>query len=179
MSTNLQNSAVATGLEKMSFHSNLKERKCQSMLKLPHNCTHLSSVQSLSRVRLFVTPWIATHQASCPSPTPGVHWDSRPSSQWCQPAISSSVVPFSSCPQSLPASIFSSESTLRIRWPKYWSFSFSIIPSKEIQGWPKPQFKSINSSAFSFLHSPTHSPRARHPGVWSQVGLREHHYEQS
>ena len=40
----------------------------------------------------------------CPSPTPGVHWDSGPSSQWCHPAISSSVVLFSSCPQSLPAS---------------------------------------------------------------------------
>ena len=40
----------------------------------------------------------------CPSPTPGVHWDSRPSSRWYRPAISSSVVPFSSCPQSLPAS---------------------------------------------------------------------------
>ena len=40
----------------------------------------------------------------CPSPTPGVHWDSHPSSRWCHPAISSSVVPFSSCPQSLPAS---------------------------------------------------------------------------
>ena len=40
----------------------------------------------------------------CPSPTPRVHWDSRPSSQWCHPAISFSVVPFSSCPQSLPAS---------------------------------------------------------------------------
>ena len=40
----------------------------------------------------------------CPSPTPGVHSDSRPSSQWCHPAISSSVVHFSSCPQSLPAS---------------------------------------------------------------------------
>ena len=40
----------------------------------------------------------------CPSPTPGVHSDSRPSSRWCHPAISSSVVPFSSCPQSLPAS---------------------------------------------------------------------------
>ena len=40
----------------------------------------------------------------CPSSTPGVHWDSGPSSQWCHPAISSSVVPFSSCPQSLPAS---------------------------------------------------------------------------
>ena len=39
-----------------------------------------------------------------PSPTPRVHWDSRPSSQWCHPAISSSVIPFSSCPQSFPAS---------------------------------------------------------------------------
>ena len=70
----------------------------------------------------------------CPSPTPGVHWDSHPTSQWCHPAISSSVVPFSSCPQSLPASESSSESTLRMRWPKDWSFSFSIIPSKEIPG---------------------------------------------
>ena len=43
-------------------------------------------------------------RASCPSPTPGVHSNSRPSSRWCHPAISSSVVPFSSCPQSLPAS---------------------------------------------------------------------------
>ena len=70
----------------------------------------------------------------CPSPTPGVHSDSRPSSQWCHPAISSSAVPFSSCPQSLPASVFSNESNLCMRWPKYWSFSFSIIPSKEHPG---------------------------------------------
>ena len=71
--------------------------------------------------------------------------------------------------------VFSSESALHMRWPKYWSFSFSIIPSKEIPGrisfrmdWldllavqgsqessPTPQFKSFNSSALSFLHSPT------------------------
>ena len=62
------------------------------------------SLQSLSRVWLFATPWIAASQASLSSPTPGVHWDSCPSSQWCHPAISSSVVPFSSCPQSFPAS---------------------------------------------------------------------------
>ena len=43
MSANLENSAVATGLEKVSFHSNPKERQCQRMLKLPHNCTHLTS----------------------------------------------------------------------------------------------------------------------------------------
>ena len=70
----------------------------------------------------------------CPSPTPRVPLDSRPTSQWCHSAISSSVVPFSSCPQSLPSSDFSNESTLHMRWSKYWSFSFSIIHSKEIPG---------------------------------------------
>ena len=93
-----------------------------------------SSVQSLSRVRLFATPWIAARLASLSITNSGVHSDSRPLSQWCHPAISSSVVPFSSCPQSLQASVFSNESTLRMRWPKYWSFRFSIIPSKEIPG---------------------------------------------
>src|SRR5574340_907099 len=79
-------------------------------------------------------------------------------------------------PISPSISVFSSESTLCMRWPKYWSFSFSIIPSKEIPGlisfrmdWldllavqgtlqessPTSQFKSINSSALSLLHSPT------------------------
>ena len=62
------------------------------------------SVQSLICVRLFATPWIEHARPPCPSPAPGVHSDSHPSSQWCHPAISSSVVPFSSCPQSLPAS---------------------------------------------------------------------------
>ena len=66
----------------------------------------------------------------CPSPTSGVHSNWSPSNQWCHLAISSSVVPFSSCPQSLPASVFFNESTLHIRWPQYWSFSFSISPSK-------------------------------------------------
>ena len=63
-----------------------------------------SSVQSLSRVRLSATPWTAAHPASCPSPTPGVHPNPCPSSQWCHPTISSSVVPFSSCSQSLKTS---------------------------------------------------------------------------
>ena len=70
----------------------------------------------------------------CPLPTPRVHRNSRPSSWWCHPAISFFVVPFSSCPQSLPASVFSNESALHIRRPKYWSFSFSISPSKEHPG---------------------------------------------
>ena len=95
-----------------------------------------SSVQfSRSVVSKSLRPHELHHAGPpCPSPTLGVHSDSRPSSQWCHPAISSSVIPFSSCPQSLPASVFSSESTLRMRWPKYWSFSFSIIPSKEHPG---------------------------------------------
>ena len=63
-----------------------------------------SSVQSLSHVWFFVTPWTTAHQPPCPSPTPRVHSDSRPSSRWCHPAISSSVIPFSSCLQSFPAS---------------------------------------------------------------------------
>ena len=69
-----------------------------------------------------------------PSQTPRVHSDSCPSSQWCHPAISSSVVPFSSCTQSLPASESFQWVSSTHRWPKYWSFSFSIIPSKEIPG---------------------------------------------
>ena len=111
----------------------------------------------------------------CPSPTPGVHSDSiksiesvMPSSHLilCRPLLLLPPIPPS-------IRVFSSESTLCKRWPKYWSFSFSIIPSKEIPGlisfrmdWldllavqgilkssPTPQFKSINSSALSFLHS--------------------------
>ena len=67
-----------------------------------HIISFISSVQLLSHVRLFVTPWIA--RPSGPSPTPGIYSNSCPSSQWCHSAISSSVIPFSSCPQSLPAS---------------------------------------------------------------------------
>ena len=71
----------------------------------------------------------------CPSPVLGVYPNLRPLSRWCRPTISSSVVPFSSCPQSFPASgSFQEESALRIRWPKYWSFSFNISSSNEHSG---------------------------------------------
>ena len=63
-----------------------------------------SSDQLLSHVRLFATPWLQHTRPSCPSPTPRVHPNPCPSSWWCHPAISSSVVPFSSCSQSFPAS---------------------------------------------------------------------------
>ena len=64
----------------------------------------IQSIHSLSSVWLFATPWTAARQASCPSPTPRVHSNKCPSSWWCHPTISSSVVPFSSCPKSFPAS---------------------------------------------------------------------------
>ena len=60
--------------------------------------------QSLSCVRLFTTPWPQHTRPPCPSPTPGVYPNSCPLSWWCHPAVSSSVIPFSSCPQSFPAS---------------------------------------------------------------------------
>ena len=89
-------------------------------------------VQLLSSVQLFATPWTAAHQASL-SFTVSLCLNSCPMSHWCHPTISSSVIPFS-CLQSLPALESSSESALHIRWPKYWSFSFSISPSSEYSG---------------------------------------------
>ena len=69
------------------------------------NYTYLSIQFSRSVVSDSLRPHESQHtRPPCPSPTPRVHSDSRPSSQWCHPAISSSVVPFSSCPKSLPAS---------------------------------------------------------------------------
>ena len=73
--------------------------KCKSL----SNSLTISSVQSLRRVLLFVTPWTEACQASLPSPTPGAYSNSHPSSRWCHPTISSFVVPFSSCFQSFPA----------------------------------------------------------------------------
>ena len=93
-----------------------------------------SSIQSLSHVRLFVTPWIAARQASL-SITNSLSSLKLMCIELVMP--SSHLIlcqPFSSCPQSLPASVFANESTLCMRWPKYWSFSFNIIPSKEHPG---------------------------------------------
>ena len=96
---------------------------------------HFSSVQLLSRVRLFVTPWTAARQASLSI-----------TNSWSLLKLMSieSVMPSNHlilcCPLLLPPSIFpsirvfSSESVLCIRWPKYWSCSFSISPSKEYSG---------------------------------------------
>ena len=68
------------------------------------------------------------------SPTPWACSNSCSLSWWCHPTISSSVVPFSTCPRSFPASGSFQESALSIRWPNYWSFSFSISTSSEYSG---------------------------------------------
>ena len=100
--------------------------------------SHLSSVQ-FSRSVMSDSSWPHESQHArppCPSPTPGVHSDSRPSSQWCHPAISPSVVPFSSCPQSLPASESFPVSQL-FAWGGQntgVSASASFLPKKS-QGW--------------------------------------------
>ena len=94
-----------------------------------------SSVQSLSRVQLFATPWIAARQASL-SLTNSRSSLKLTSIELVMP--SSHLIlccPLLLLPPILPSiRVFSSESTLRMRWPKYWSFSFSIIPSKEHPG---------------------------------------------
>ena len=68
----------------------------------------------------------------CPSPTPRLYSNSYPLSQWCHPTSSSSAVPLSSIFPSIR--VFSNESVLCIKWPKYWSFSFSISPSSKYSG---------------------------------------------
>ena len=155
-----------------------------------------SSVQSLSHVRLFATPWIAARQASL------FITISRSSLRLTSiESVMLSSHLFLCCPLFLlppiPSSIrvFSNGSTLRMKWPKYWSFSFSIIPFKEIprlisfrmdwldllavQGTQEScstlQFKSINSSVLSLLHSPTltsiHDHRKNH-SLWLNSEVR-------
>ena len=113
----------------------------------------------------------------CPSPSPRICSNSCPLNQWFHPTISSYVVLL--LPSIFPSiRVFYKESVLPIRWPKYWSFSFSISPSSEYSGLislgltglislqsPRdsqessltPQFKSINSLVLSLLYGPTHT----------------------
>ena len=88
----------------------------------PRCHVQFSSVQfSCSVVSDSLWPHESQHaRPPCPSPTPWVYSNSCPSSRWCHPATSSSVVPFSSCPPIPPSiRVFSNESTLHVRWPKY------------------------------------------------------------
>ena len=95
----------------------------------------------------------------CPSPTPRVHSDSYPSSQWCHPAISSSVIPFSSCPQSLPASESSPMSQLSTWGGQSTGVSAlaSVLPKKS-QGWSPSEWTgwiSLQSKGLSSVFSNT------------------------
>ena len=111
----------------------------------------------------------------CPSPTPGVHPNPCPSSQWCHPTISSSVIPFSSCPQSFPSSgsfqmsqlfasggqsvgVSASASVLPVNtqdWsPLGWTGWISWLQSKGLSRVFNTAVQNINSSALSFLYSP-------------------------
>ena len=149
----------------------------------------LSSVQFSSSV---VSDSLWPHELQqarppCPSPTPEVHSNSCPSSRWWDPAISSSVIPFSSCPHSLPASESFQMSQLSVSGDQSVGVSASTsVPPMNTQDWsplgwtgwiscsPRdsqessltPQFKSINSSVLSLLHSPTltsiHDHRKNH-----------------
>ena len=95
----------------------------------------------------------------CPSPTPGVHTDSHPSSQWCHLAISSSVVPFSSCPQSLPASESFPMSQLFAWGGQSTGVSASAsFPPKKSQGWSPSEWTgwiSLQSKGLSRVFSNT------------------------
>ena len=85
---------------KISYYKVLWWKSCSSM---PRHLISFSSVQSLSHVQLFVPHESHHTRPPCPSPTPIVHPNPSPLSRWCHPTISSSIFPFSSCPQSSPA----------------------------------------------------------------------------
>ena len=138
-----------------------------------------SSVPLLSHVQLFPTLWTLAHQASL-SITNSQSLLKLTSVKSVMPSNHLTLChPLLLLPSIFPSiRVFSKESVLCSRWPKYWSFSFSISPSNEYSGlislridWfhllavqgtlkssPTPQFKSINSSELSFLYSPTLTP---------------------
>ena len=111
-----------------------------------------SSVQSLSLVQLFVTPWIAARQSSLfitnSQSLPKLMSIElvMPSSHLCRPLLLLPPIPPS-------IRVFSNDSTLHIRWPKYWSFSFSISPSNEHPGWTG--WISLQSKGLSRVFSKT------------------------
>ena len=101
----------------------------------------LYQVQSIQFSHPVVTTTLQPHRlqhtrSTCPSPTPRVYPNSCPSSQWCHPA--SHLILYRPLlllpPIPLSIRVFSNESTLCMRWPKYWSFSFSISPPNEHPG---------------------------------------------
>ena len=126
---------------------------------LPLHIQRFSSVQSLSCVRLFVTPWIAARQASLSITN---SWSSLKLTSIESVMSSSHLIlcrPLLLLPPIPPSiTVFSNESTLHMRWPKYWSFSFNIIPSKEHPGWSPLEWTgwiSLQSKGLSRVFSNT------------------------
>ena len=122
------------------FHSNIKTLPSISYESTKNKIVKLILISvQFSRSVMSNSSWpheLQHTRPPCPSPTPGVHSDWHPSSRWCHPAISSSVVPFSSCPQSLPASEFFPMSQL-FAWGGQSigvSALASVLP-KNTQGW--------------------------------------------
>ena len=144
---------------------------------IPPILTHSSVQFSRSVMSDSLRPHGLQHaRLPCPSPSPGACSNSCSLSQWCHPTISSSVIPLSSCLQSFPASrsfqisqfftsggqsiaVSASASVLPMNiqdWsPSEWTGWVSLQSKDSQESSPTPQFKSINSSALSFLHSPT------------------------
>jgi len=133
-------------------------------IEVSQKAKHWYSISSVQFSHLVVSDSLQPHglqhaRPSCPSPSPGVHSNSRPSSQWCHPAISSSVVPFSSCPQSLPASDTFPMSQL-FTWGGQ-STGVSALASflpKNIQGWSPLEWTgwiSLQSKGLSRVFSNT------------------------
>ena len=128
MPVNLENPAVAIGL--FSFQS-----QCQRMFKPPHSCTHLISVQLSSVAQPCLTlcdPWTAARQASLSITIS--RSSSKPTSIESVMASNHLILccRFLLLPSTFPSiRVFSNESTLCIRWAKFWSFSFNVSPSNE------------------------------------------------
>ena len=110
-------------------------KECSNYCTIALISVQFSSVQSLSRVWLFATPWITTRQASLSITN---SWSSLRLTSIESVMPSSHLIlccPLLLLPPTLPSiRVFSNESTLHMRWPKYWRFSFSITPSKEHPG---------------------------------------------
>ena len=115
--------------------------KCRKKISLYRIWFHFIRISSVQFSRSVVSSSLPPHESQhtrppCPSPTPGVHSDSRPSSPWCHPAISTSVVPFSSYPQSLPASESFPMSQLFAWGGQSTGVSASAsFPPKKSRGW--------------------------------------------
>ena len=87
----------------------------------------------------------------CPSPTPGVHSDSCPLSQWCHPAISFSVIPFSSCPQSLPSESFLVSQLFTWGGQSIWISALALVLPKNTQDWSPSEWSGWISLQFKGL----------------------------